>query len=55
MPSPEKLERNKRLAKLRSKGWTFQALAKEFNIKRPTAYKIFKRYNKDKAVDKVLT
>lgn len=55
MPSAEKIERNKRLAKLRSKGWTFEALAKEFNIKRPTAYKIFKRYDKNKTVDKVLT
>jgi len=49
MPSEEKKERNKRLVKLRQKNpnkWTFGALSSEFNIKRPTAYKIYKRYTK---------
>jgi len=47
MSYPRKSERNKRLIKLRiedPKKWTFDRLAKEFNIKRPTAYQVFERH-----------
>ncbi len=46
MPYPLKKERNKKLVKLRNqdpKKWTFEALAREFNIKKPTAYQVFQR------------
>ncbi len=47
MAYPRKSERNKRLVKLRlenPKKWTFDALAHEFNIKKPTAYQVFHRH-----------
>lgn len=58
MAYPAKKERNKRLVKLRQQNpgkWTWGELAKEFNIARPTAVKIFNRATHEETVDKVLT
>lgn len=46
-----KKERNERLIKLRlsdPKKWTYKRLAQEFNISRPTAYMVIKRFVVDK-------
>jgi hypothetical protein len=42
-----KKQRNERIIKLRLKDpkkWTWKKLADEFNISRPTAYMVYKRY-----------
>uniref|UniRef100_A0A6H1ZIC4 Putative DNA binding, helix-turn-helix domain containing protein n=1 Tax=viral metagenome TaxID=1070528 RepID=A0A6H1ZIC4_9ZZZZ len=43
---PENTKRNKKLVALKNKGWSFNQLAKEFDISPQRAWKIFKRYER---------
>lgn len=50
-----KIERNKKLVKLRQKKWTWGQIAKEFNISRPRALEIYREQTAvDKTPNKVL-
>ena len=51
----EKVQRNKKLVKLRKTGkWSWGKLAEEFNISRPRALEIYREQTVDKPLTKVL-